>query len=242
VNFQILSPMAMQATLLAGEIDGFIAGRYRVAKAVEAGLGYVVATDLDVWSGHPEKVLTCHAAWAENHGETLLGFCAALMRAAQICDDGGEHNRLVGLLSQAQWLGSGAALALERQFNLGNGEVSSKRMPLNRYHSDRAHVANVAEGSWILTQFSRWGWSVFPSNRVELLSSVYRNDLCNQALERAGFTALRPDRHPFALADGRHFDQDDPLAYLSELPFGVTSAVEPVTLPTPVATSPVAAR
>ena len=242
VEFQILSPMAMQAALLAGEIDGFIAGRYRVAKTVEAGLGYVVATDLDMWSGHPEKVLTCHASWAEHHSDTLLRFCSAMMRAAQICEDGGQHNALVGLLSQAQWLGSGAALALERQFNLGDGEVSSQRMPLNRYHGDRAHVANVAEGSWILTQFSRWGWSVFPSNRVELLSSVYRNDLCNQALELAGFSALRPERHPFALADGRRFDQDDPLAYLKELPFATPSAVEPITLPGPAMTSPVAAR
>jgi nitrate/nitrite transport system ATP-binding protein len=72
VEFQILSPMAMQAALLAGEIDGFIAGRYRVAKAVEAGLSYVVATDLDIWSGHPEKVLTCHTSWAEHHSDTLL--------------------------------------------------------------------------------------------------------------------------------------------------------------------------
>jgi nitrate/nitrite transport system ATP-binding protein len=242
VELQVLSPMAMQAALLAGEIDGFIAGRYRVAKTVEAGLGYVVATDLDVWSGHPEKVLTCHASWADHHSDTLLRFCAAMMRAAQICEDGGQHNALVGLLSQPQWLGAGAALALERQFNLGNGEVSSERMPLNRYHGDRAHVANVAEGSWILTQFSRWGWSYFPSNRVELLSSVYRNDLCTQALEQAGFSALRPERHPFALADGRSFDQDDPLAYLRELPFAASSAVEPITLPAPAMTSPVAAR
>jgi hypothetical protein len=77
---------------------------------------------------------------------------------------------------------------------------------------------------------------------VELLSSVYRNDLCNQALELAGFSALRPERHPFALADGRRFDQDDPLAYLKELPFATPSAVEPITLPGPAMTSPVAAR
>ena len=242
VEFHTLSPMAMQAALLAGEIDGFIAGRYRVAKAVDAGLAYVLATDLDVWSGHPEKVLTCHEGWAASHEANLVSFCAALMKAAQICDDGGQHNGLVGLLSQPQWLGAGAALALERQFNLGTGEVSSERMPLNSYHSDRAHVANVAEGAWILTQFSRWGWSFFPSNRQELLTSVYRNDLCSQALEQAGFPALHPDRRPFPLADGRLFDQDDPIAYLRELPFAVASAVEPVNLPAPAASRSVAAR
>ena len=242
VEFQTLSPMAMQAALLSGEIDGFIAGRFRVAKAVEAGLAYVLATDLDIWSGHPEKVLTCHEGWAANHEEALLTFCAALMRGAQICDDGGQHDRLVGLLSRPQWLGSGSAVALQRQFDLGLGTPSGERMPLNRFHSDRAHVANSAEGAWILSQFSRWGRSVFPSNRVELLSQVYRNDLCNRALERAGFAALRPERQPFLLADGLAFDQDDPLAYLSALPFSAATATEPVPLPSGAADRTLATR
>ena len=108
-------------------------------------------------------------------------------------------------------------------------------MPLNRYHSDRAHVANSAEGAWILSQFSRWGRSVFPSNRVELLSQVYRNDLCNRALEQAGFAALRPERQPFLLADGLAFDQDDPLAYLSALPFSAATATDAVPLPSAAA-------
>jgi nitrate/nitrite transport system ATP-binding protein len=242
VEFSTLSPMAMQAALLAGEIDGFIAGRYRVAKAVEAGLAYVLATDLDIWSGHPEKVLTCHEGWAANHDDALMALCSGLMRGAQLCDDGGQHDALVGLLSRPQWLGTGAALALERQFNLGTGAPSRERLPLNRYHSDRAHVANPAEGAWILTQFSRWGWSFFPSNRVELLSQVYRNDLCNRALEQAGFAALRPERQPFALADGRAFDQDEPLAYLRALPFSTATAVEAVSLPTAGMPRPLAAR
>ncbi len=242
VAFHTLSPMAMQAALLAGEIDGFIAGRYRVAKAVEAGVAYVLATDLDIWSGHPEKVLTCQEGWAANNEPTLLALCAGLMRAAQICDDGGQHDELVELLSRPQWLGAGSAAALERQFNLGVDDPSSDRMPLNRYHSDRAHVANGAEGTWILSQFSRWGWSAFPSNRVELLSQVYRNDLCNRALELAGYPALRPERQPFALADGRSFDQDDPLAYLRDLPFSAAVAVEPISLPPPAAPRTIAAR
>jgi nitrate/nitrite transport system ATP-binding protein len=242
ISFHTLSPMAMQAALLAGEIDGFIAGRYRVAKTLEAGLAYVLATDLEIWSGHPEKVLTCNEGWAATHEQVLLRFCAALMRGGQLCDDGGQHEALVGLLSRPQWLGSDAATALQRQFDLGTGQPSGQRLPLNRYHSDRAHVANSAEGAWILTQFSRWGWSHFPSNRLELLSQVYRNDLCDQALELAGFAALRPERQPIALADGRPFDQDDPLTYLRGQPFSGAAAVETVTLPPAAAPRPLAAR
>ena len=231
VSWITLSPLAMQSALLNGELDGFIAGRYRVAQAVEAGLAYGLATDLDIWSGHPEKVLTCHEGWAESHQDHLLAFCAALMRAGQLCDDGGQREALVGLLSRPQWLGLASAVALQRQFDLGNGEPAGDRLPLNRYHSDRAHSANPAEGCWILSQFSRWGWSPFPSNRVELLSRVYRSDLCAAALERAGFPALPTDRKPFALADGLRFDQDDPLAYLKSLPFAGQPVVASLLLP-----------
>ncbi|MFZ9463304.1 MAG: ABC transporter substrate-binding protein, partial [Vulcanococcus sp.] len=242
IEFHTLSPMAMQAALLAGEIDGFIAGRYRVAKAVEAELAYVVATDHDIWRGHPEKVLTCNEGWAATHDQALLRFCAALMRGGQLCDDGGQHDGLVDLLSRPQWLGNDAAAALQRQFDLGSGQPSGQRLPLPCYHSDRAHVANGAEGAWILTQFSRWGWSSFPSNRLELLSQVYRNDLCDQALELAGFAALRPERQPIAMAEGRPFDQDDPLTYLRGQPFSGAAAVDTVTLPPAAASRPLAAR
>jgi nitrate ABC transporter ATP-binding subunit len=115
VTWITLSPLAMQAALVNGEIDGFIAGRYRVAQAVEAGLAYGLATDLEIWSGHPEKVFTCHEGWADSHQDSLLAFCAALMRAGQLCDDGAQRETLVGLLSRPQWLGVASAVALQRQ-------------------------------------------------------------------------------------------------------------------------------
>lgn len=226
-----LSPLAMEATLLAGEIDGFIAGRYRVAKALDAGLVDVLATDLHIWSDHPEKVLCCHETWAEQHPQTLRRLCGALMQGGQLCEDFREHDNLVALLGQPQWLGPDSKPALERQLDLGNPETSGQGLPLNRYHSKRAHLANAAEGAWILTQLSRWGLAPFPSNRLEVLSQVYRNDLCTEALEEAGFVALPPDWQPIELADGQAFDQNNPLAYLEALPFTRVATVAAVELP-----------
>ncbi|MFM8525521.1 MAG: nitrate ABC transporter ATP-binding protein [Cyanobacteriota bacterium] len=231
VRWVPLSPMAMQAALVSGEIDGFIAGRYRVARAVDDGLAYVLATDREIWSRHPEKVLTCREDWALRHREALLALCAGLMRAGQWCDDGAHRTQLTALLCQPRWLGPASAPALQRQFDFGTGERSSDLLLLNRYHADRAQTPDQAEGAWILTQFSRWGWSPFPANRLELLSQVYRLDLCDAALERAGLPVLRPDRQPFTLADGGRFDQDAPLHYLEGLPFAATIAVESVNLP-----------
>ena len=231
LSIEVMSPMTMLGALRGERIDGFIAGRFRVAQAVNERMGYVLATDLEIWSGHPEKVLTCSEGWAESHTEALEALAAGLMRAAEICDDGSRREQLTAVLSQPQWLGTQAAVALRRQLDDGDGLPTNGRIPFNRYHSDRAHTPNPAEGSWLLTQFSRWGWCPFPSNRVELLGEVYRPDLCDRALTRAGFLSLRPDRHPFQLADGIAFDQDDPLGYLRALPGSPQPSVAPVELP-----------
>jgi nitrate/nitrite transport system ATP-binding protein len=217
-TFVALSPLAMHGALRGERIDSFIAGRYRVAEAVEDRQGFVLATDLDIWSGHPEKVLTCSENWAERHCDALEALCVGLMRAAERCDDGAKRPELTRVLSQPQWLGTRAAIALGRQFDTGTGDPPRQLLAFNRYHTDRAHIPNRAEGAWILSQFSRWGWCPFPSNRLEILSQVYRPDLCDRALEAAGYPVLRPDRRPFALADGIPFHQDDPLAYLRALP------------------------
>ena len=231
LSIEVMSPMTMLGELRNGRIDGFIAGRFRVAQAVHERMGYVLATDHEIWSGHPEKVLTCSEGWAERHPEALEALCAGLMRAAAICDDGGRRTELTGVLSQPQWLGTQAAVALINQFETGSGAEDGQRIPFNLYHADRGHTPNSAEGTWLLTQFSRWGWCPFPSNRVELLGEVYRPDLCDRALERAGFPSVRPDRRPLSLADGLAFDQDDPLAYLNALPCASPPVVAPVQLP-----------
>jgi nitrate/nitrite transport system ATP-binding protein len=231
VRFTPLSPMTMGGALRTQQIDGFIAGRYRVAEAVEDRQGYVLATDLDIWSGHPEKVITCSEGWAAGHPGALDALGAGLMKAAERCDDGGKRPELIKTLSQNQWLGRRAEIALQRQFDYGNDEKPQALLQFNRYHFDRSHIPNRAEGAWILSQFSRWGWCPFPSNRLELLGQIYRPDLCDRALALAGYPSLRPDRHPFCLADDIPFDQDDPLAYLKALPGAPEPRVAPIPLP-----------
>jgi nitrate/nitrite transport system ATP-binding protein len=235
VRFVPMAPLAMQGALRNEQIDAFIAGRYRVAEAVQERLGVVLASDREIWDGHPEKLLCCHEAWAAANQEALLALCAGLMRAAERCDDSEQRDAMVQVLSQPQWLGSRAAAALSRQFGVRpEGGVGVLRF--NHFHADRAHASNPAEGCWILAQLSRWGWCPFPSNRLELLSQIYRPDLCERALSLAGFAALPLPRGAFRLADGLRFDQDDPLAYLQALPGHPSPVVQalPVPLSTPV--------
>ncbi|MFM7313078.1 MAG: ABC transporter substrate-binding protein, partial [Cyanobium sp.] len=194
--------------------------------------GLVLASDRDIWAGHPEKVLTCHEGWAAAHPEALLALCSGLMQAAARCDDSDRRDAMVRVLSQPQWLGSQAAGALNRQFSV-EPRPGNAILRFNHFHADRAHLSNPAEGCWILSQLSRWGWCPFPSNRVVLLSQVYRQDLCDRALALAGFAVLPLPRGPLTLADGPRFDQDDPLSYLRQLPGEPSPPVQPVPLSLP---------
>ena len=232
VQFEAMSPLTMQASLRTEQIDAFIAGRYRVAAAVQERQGVVLASDREIWEDHPEKVLSCGEAWAAAHPEALLALCAGLMRAAERCDASDQRDALVQLLSQPQWLGSRASGALSRQFAQGEGGAVTP-MRFNHFHADRAHRSDPAEGCWILTQLSRWGWCPFPANRLEILSQVYRPELYQRALEQAGFAALPLGRRAFRLADGIPFDQDDPLAYLQALPGQPSPPVRPLALSAP---------
>ena len=233
VRFEAISPLAMQGSLRKGQIDAFIAGRYRVAAAVQERHGQVLATDREIWEDHPEKVLSCGEIWASSHPEALLALCAGLMRAAERCDDSGERDALVQVLSQHQWLGQRASGALSRQFDRHDGRGLPMRF--NHFHADRAHRSDPGEGCWILTQLSRWGWCPFPANRLEILSQVYRPELYQRALELAGFASLPLSRRAFRLADGLAFDQDDPLGYLARLPDQPAPSVRPLPLQAPAA-------
>ncbi|MEB3199865.1 MAG: nitrate ABC transporter ATP-binding protein [Synechococcaceae cyanobacterium] len=239
IRFEEMSPLVMPGALRTERIDGFIAGRYRVAEAVENRVGVVLASDVDIWDGHPEKVLCCGEDWADAQPEALEVFSAGLLRASLLCDDGGQREALVRVLSQSQWLGSSARYALSRRFHDGSTAAgangSANQLSLTRFHADRANVPNPADGCWLLSQFCRWQQCAFPLNRVEILSRLYRQDLCNRAMERAGLAILRPDRHPFLLADGLAFDQDEPLAYLADL--GLPRPAQ-ATLPLPEDSSP----
>lgn len=230
--------MAMQGSLRNEQIDAFTAGRYRVAAAVQERQGLALASDREMWDGHPEKVLTCGEQWAATQQEALLALCAGLMRAAERCDNSDQRGAMVEALSQPQWLGTRASEALSRQFAYAD-RAASGLLRFNHFHADRAHRSDPAEGCWMLTQISRWGWSPFPSNRLEILSQVYRPDLCEQAQSLAGFAALPLPRRRFALADGIPFDQDEPLVYLSSLPGRPTPPVQTLALPFPPASAAV---
>ncbi len=68
----------MIANLQAGNIDGFCVGEPWNVRAAVEGIGYTIATDLEVWDGHPGKVLGVREDWAQAYPNTHIALVKAL--------------------------------------------------------------------------------------------------------------------------------------------------------------------
>lgn len=221
VNLTMIPPPQMVANLMGGHIDGFCVGEPWNSRAVQEGLGFVIATDLDIWAGHPEKVLGLREDWIAAHPQTHLALVRALLEACEYCDDRRNREEIVHLLSQPQYVGGDPAYLRPGFLDPYVRGTDAAPQTLNRYPQffvNQSTCPGRAEGLWILTQLARWGMIPFPKNWIEILERVRRVDLYGAASRQLGLPDTEPDRDPFALFDGVVFNPDEPLAYLQCLP------------------------
>lgn len=220
VNLTVIPPPQMVANLKAGSIDGYCVGEPWNSRAVQEGLGFVIATDLDIWPGHPEKVLGVREDWANKHPQTYIALVKALLEACEYCDDRRYREEVVQLLCQPQYVGVAPTYirpGFIDPYNRGTEEKPQQLMRYNQFHVENTNCPGRVEGLWILTQLARWGITPFPKNWIEILERVRRVDLYGEAARQLGWPDVEPDRDPFQLFDGVSFNPDDPIGYLKRL-------------------------
>jgi hypothetical protein len=74
-----------------------------------AALGTVIATDVELWNGHCEKVLGVREAWAAAYPRTHQALVQALLEACRYCEDPAHREELAELLAQSQYVGTDVA-------------------------------------------------------------------------------------------------------------------------------------
>ncbi|MBW4653014.1 MAG: nitrate ABC transporter ATP-binding protein [Kaiparowitsia implicata GSE-PSE-MK54-09C] len=240
VTLTTISPAQMVSNLKAGNIDGYCAGEPWNSRAVHEGIGFVIATDLDIWNGHCEKVLGVRDAWAEQYPETHLALVKALIEACQYCDDRRNREEILGLICQPQYIGSEPAYTRPGfidPYNYGTGDEPVPLLPFNQFFVNKTNCPDAVEDLWMLTQLARWGVVPFPRNWQEVLTHVRRIDVFDRAVHDLGVPHLIRDRSPVTLADGTVFNPDDPIHYLNGLAIKRDVRVEEIKLNqgTPVA-------
>jgi nitrate/nitrite transport system ATP-binding protein len=219
LNLVVIPPQAMVSRLKSGQIDGFCVGEPWNTQAIQEGIGFVIATDLDIWAGNPEKVLGFTDSWVQQHPNTHMAIVQAILEACEYCDEPRHREEIVTLLAQnlnipPQYIRPGLIGPFDR-----GGNTSPEFLPrYHQFHVENANCPRRVEGLWVLTQLARWGITPFPRNHLEILYRVRRVDHFLTACQQLGYIGIEPDRDPFQLFDGQVFSPDNPLKYLQQQP------------------------
>ncbi len=220
VALTVIPPPQMFSNLKAGNIDGYCVGEPWNSRAVYEEQGFVIATDLELWSGHPEKVLGVREEWVNKYPQTHIALVKALLEACAYCDDPRNREEISQLLTLEQYVGSAPEYTRPGfidPYNRGTGEKPQKLPRFNQFYVDKTNYPDQIEGLWLMTQLARWDLIPFPKNWVNILDRVRRVDLFGEAARELGFVDIGHDRGPIQMFDGTVFNPDDPLEYLNSL-------------------------
>lgn len=185
VQLVVIPPPLLVDAMREGQIDGFCVGEPWNSIAVEAGAGVIVNATSQIWRLSPEKVLGCRADWARQHPQQLEGLIRALHRAAQWCEDSGNHLALAAMLAKPKYVGAPMevlqrALDCRLRFEPG-GELTD----VPEFFVMHSHLANfpwTSHALWFYSQMVRWKQTAYSSNALEVVRATYRPDLYRHAL------------------------------------------------------------
>ncbi len=218
VVLKTLPPAQMVANLTSSSIDGYCVGEPWNLRAAMEGSGFTVATDLEIWLGHPGKVLGVREDWARSYPNTHIALVKALLDACRYCEDPAHHDEIRGLLSQRAFLSTDI-----NYIHLGDPHrlACDLDTPMREYAHHQFFLGagnrpSRTEHLWILTQMARWGDIPFPRNWVEMLERVCQVGVFSTAARELSID-VSYQRQPIQLFDGVSFSSDDPVAYLNQL-------------------------
>ncbi|MGQ9866921.1 MAG: nitrate ABC transporter ATP-binding protein [Pseudanabaenaceae cyanobacterium] len=234
VSLILVPPAQMIVDLKAGSIDGFCVGEPWNYRAALENVGFTVATDLEIWNGHPGKVLGVREDWAAAYPNTHIALVKALLEACRYCADPVNAPEIQELLAQRSYVST------DRQYiHLGNPDrlACDLQQPLREYahhlfFGDGVNRPSRTEHLWHLVQMARWGDIPFPRNWVEVLERLCRVDVFSTAVRELGLSEqLTYRRRAIQLFDGVPFTADDPLAYLHSLSIKRDFTITEVAMP-----------
>lgn len=233
VCLTVIPPPQMVANLKAGNIDGYCVGEPWNSRAVYENLGFVIATDLELWAGHPEKVLGVREDWANNYPQTHLALVKAILEACDYCDHHSNREEILELLCRPEYVGTAPAYTRRGfidPYDRGDGTEPQQLLHFNQFHVDKANYRDRSELLWIMTQLARWNIIPFPKNWVEILDRMCRTDVFGVAARELGFLDTGHDPQPIKLFDGKIFDPNEPVDYLNSLEIKYPLRIEEVSI------------
>jgi bicarbonate transport system ATP-binding protein len=218
LQLKMIPPAQMVVDLKAGTIDGFCVGDPWNLRAATEGSGYTIATDLDIWNGHPGKVLGVRDDWANAYPNTHIALVKALLEACFYCADPNNENEIRQILARREYVGTNMNyIQLSSPHVTGGGALPSSKFSHHQFYGEGVNRPSRTEHLWHMAQMARWGDVPFPRNWVEVLEKTCRVGIFSTAARELGLSNITYSRGAIKLFDGTTFNAEDPLDYLNHL-------------------------
>lgn len=233
VELIVIPPAQMMRQLASGHIDGYCVGDPWNSRAIYEDKGFVIATDIDFWPGHVEKVLGVTEVWANTYPKTHVALVKTLIDACEYCDDRRNREEILELLCQPQYVGSSPIYTRPGfidPYNRGTGAGPELLFNYNQFYVDKTNCPDPVESLWILTQMARWGIIPFPRNWIDMIERVLRPDVFGEAARDLGLPDVSYERRPLKLFDGTIFNPNHPLEYLENVAIKREVTIEEILL------------
>ena len=210
-----IPPAQMVVDLKGGTIDGFCVGDPWNLRAEIEGIGFTIARDIDIWKGHPGKVLGCRADWAAAYPNTFIALTKAMLDACQYCSDPANAQEIRTILAQKDYLGT----SMEFIHLGGPNDVipGVESIAHHVFSGDGVNRPSRTEHLWHMVEMARWGDIPFPRNWVEVLEKTCAVGVFSTAARELGMTEISYARNSIQLVDGSTFNAEDPIRYLNDL-------------------------
>lgn len=236
VSINTIPPAQMVAQLEAGNIDGYCIGEPWNVRAAVENIGYTIATDLEIWDGHPGKVLGVREDWSLAYPNTHVALVKALLEAGRYCADEKNQEEVREILSRPEYLSMELDyIYLNDSSHLTcNLQPSPKEYAHHQFFGVGVNRPSRTEHLWLMTQLARWGEIPFPRNWVEVLERICKVSVFSIAARELGLAEITYSRGPIHLFDGVTFTADDPIAYLNSLHVKHDIYMAEIALGTPV--------
>jgi nitrate/nitrite transport system substrate-binding protein len=217
VDSVVVPPAQMAAHIQAGRIDGFCVGEPWAADAVATGQGFTLATSQSIWPDHPEKVLACARAFAEQYPNSARALIKAVLAASRFIEQSPENRRSTAqLLSSSAYVDTPLASIEPRllgSYHDGLGNHWQDPHALRLHDHGRANLPYLSDGMWFMTQFRRWGLLRDDPDYLGVARQVQQLALYGEAAQSLGVACPEQPMRSSLLIDGSRWDGSDPYGY-----------------------------
>jgi len=220
VRLVVLPPPYMVDSLASGHVDAFCVGAPWNSVAVDLGIGHILHFVSDILVRAAEKVIAVRQSWSEKNPKILAALIRAIFRAAEFIEQPPNRAEAARMLAQPERVGVDADV-IQRTLD-GHLKISpdGTMRESNRYllvGRESAARPEPVQAAWLYAQMVRWGQTSISPEALRTAQAVFRPDLYDAALGRAGNADAPGAIGAFA---GPPFDANDIAGHLAAFRIG----------------------